>query len=127
MSEVSEGKIQLSDKANGTLINVRAETVDELAEIVDGLIEKGDDIVTKFSSFKELWIAKGILTQSDRGGNFSKGAANGPESSVGSSESSGGTPSCKHGPMKDLRGRGYKSDFYCTEKDRDAQCKAVKL
>lgn len=127
MSEVSEGKIQLSDKVNGTLINVRADSVAELDEIVDGLVESADNIVTKFSSFKEVWVAKGILTQSDRGNSFSKGAVNGPEGSVGGSESSGGTPTCKHGPMKDLRSKNYKSDFYCTESDRDKQCKPVKL
>ena len=120
MSE--ERKLQLSDKVNGTLINIRADSGDELVELVSGLVENADDIVTKFSSFKEVFVAKGILTQS-----FSKGAANGPEGSVAGSESSGGVPTCKHGEMKDLRSKNYKSDFYCTEKDRDAQCKPVKL
>lgn len=122
MSE--ESNIQLSDKVNGTLINVRADSAEELAELVAGLVEKADEIVTKFSSFKEVFVAKGILTQSE---GRSGGTFKGSESNAAATSGEGGTPTCKHGPMKDLRSKNYKSDFYCTESDRDKQCKPVKL
>lgn len=113
-------KIQLSSKINGNLLNLRANSGDELKDVVVGLATNLDDIITAFAQIKEGVILKDLFTgdAEDKGGKPS-----------GRSTSSGdsGTPRCKHGEMKDLRSKNYKSDFYCPEPDRDKQCKPVKL
>jgi hypothetical protein len=116
-------KIQLSTTVNGNLVNVRGQSAEELLKTVEDLAKVVDPMFTAFAAFKDGVILKDLFTgnaqtplKSAGGGNASKPAAD-----------SDGVPSCKHGPMKDLRSKNYKSDFYCTESDRDKQCKPVKL
>ncbi len=115
-------KIQLSTKVNGNLLNLRAQSAEELKDLIQGLAKNVDDTFQAFGEFKDAVILKDVFT-----GDAAKDLPNDNKSSANRNASSDGTPSCKHGPMKDLRHKGYKSDFYCSESDRDKQCKPVKL
>lgn len=113
-------KIQVSTTVNGNLVNLRAQSAEELKNTVVELAKSVDDIFTAFAQFKDGVILKDLFT----------GNAQQPLKGQGSAKTNAtedGVPTCKHGPMKDLRHKNYKSDFYCTESDRDKQCKPVKL
>jgi len=117
-------KVQLSTTVNGNLVNLRAQSPEELQNLVEGLAKTADETFTAFAQFKDAVILKDLFT-----GNAQaplKGGNNGAASQK-ASVNEDGVPSCKHGPMKDLRHKGYKSDYYCNESDRDKQCKPVKL
>lgn len=117
-------KVQLSTTVNGNLVNLRAQSPEELKELVEGLAKNVDETFTAFAQFKDGVILKDLFT-----GNAQKplaGQQSNSNTSASNSGSGGGIPSCKHGEMKDLRGNGYKSDFYCTAKNRDEQCKPRK-
>ena len=116
-------KVQLSTTVNGNLVNLRAQSAEELQELAEGLAKSVDATFRAFAQFKEGVVLKDLFT-----GNAQtplKGSG-GQQSSV-AKVNEDGVPSCKHGPMKDLRSKNYKSDFYCSSDDRDKQCKPVKL
>lgn len=116
-TEVGAGyKIQASPTIGGEMWNLRANSGTEFRELVEGLAVELDGILTALNDVKQGVIAKGILTSPGKGSQTSTAPSK-----------SDGPPTCKHGPMKDLRSKNYKSDFYCPEPDRDSQCKPVKL
>lgn len=115
-------KVQLSTTVNGNLLNFRGESVPDLTGQVQQFATELDDIVTALVQIKEGIILKDLFT----GTASPKGPSN-ASNTPNNSGDSGGTPRCKHGEMKDLRSKNYKSDFYCPEPDRDKQCKPVKL
>lgn len=120
-------KIQLNLTVNGNLVNVRANSAEELKTTVEELAKTVDDTFSAVAQFKEGVTAKDVFT----GGLQGKG--NGPAQSQSASVGANGVPNCKHGPMKDLRGQTtrsgqpYKYDYYCSSTDRDNTCKGVKL
>lgn len=116
-------KIQLSTTVNGNLLNFRGESVPDLKEQVQGLATELDDIVTALVQIKEGIILKDLFTGTASPG---KGGSSNANSSNNGGDNSG-TPRCKHGEMKDLTSKGYKSTHYCPEPDRDKQCKPVNL
>lgn len=123
-SEEVEGqyKIQISGKVHGDLVVVRGDSGEDLSDTLMGLAEHADDIVSRWGDFKTVAVAKGVFTGDAVGGGKPAGRASAPAET-----NSSGVPTCRHGEMKDLRGKGYKNDFFCPEKDRDKQCKPVKL
>lgn len=122
MSESDYNKLQLGGEVNGDLVIVRADSAEEMDELLKGLSEKADDIITNWSAFKQAGLAKGVFTKSQNSGG-SRGRAK--DSSPPSSD--GGIPKCKHGEMKDLGDPSetkYRHRYYCTEKNRSNQCPA---
>lgn len=116
-----EYKVQLSTTINGNLLNLRAATPEELEATVTDLATRLDKIVSGLVQIKEGIILKDLFT----------GAASPALKGAGAAQSSGnsndGAPRCKHGEMKDLTAKNYKSTHYCPEPDRDKQCKPVNL
>lgn len=116
-------KVQLSTTVNGNLINLRGESVEDLENTAADLGRRLDSIVSSLVQIKEGIILKDLFT-----GSASpplKGGGN--NSNSGGSNDGGGAPRCKHGEMKDLTAKNYKSTHYCPEPDRDKQCKPVNL
>lgn len=111
---------QISGQVNGDLVVVRGDTAENMAEQMESLGLNAEAIIKGWSNFKTAAVAHGVFT-----GNAVGGKGGGSKAKADVDED--GVPKCKHGKMKDLRGNGYKSDFYCPEKDRDKQCKPVKL
>lgn len=120
-------KLQLSSTVNGNLVNVRAQSAEELQELVEGLAKTVDGVFTAFAQFKDGVVAKDIFTGNAGVGGGLGGAKGASSTGSGRSVSANGVPECQHGPMLDLRSKNYKSDYYCSHKDRDNQCKPVKL
>lgn len=120
MSEEVSGDyaVQISGKVHGDLVVVRGQNAEDLANNLHRLADLADEIVTDWSTFKTAAVVKGVFTGDAVGGKT-------PARTVTPDED--GVPTCKHGPMKDLSDRGYKSTHYCTEKDRDKQCRPVNL
>jgi hypothetical protein len=115
-------KVQLSTTINGNLLNLRAESPEELEGTVTDLAARLDNIVSGLVQIKEGIILKDLFT-----GTASPGKGGNSNSNSNSNSSSSGTPRCKHGEMKDLTAKNYKSTHYCPEPDRDKQCKPVNL
>lgn len=113
-------KLQIGGTVNGDLIIVRADSADELKELTKGLADVADEVITDWSSFKQAALAKGVFT-ADSGKSSGGG---GKAAASDSAPPSGDTPTCQHGPMKDLAGRGYKNRWYCKEYKKENQCPA---
>lgn len=117
-----EYKVQLSTTVNGNLLNFRGESVPDLTGQVQQFATELDNIVTALVQIKEGIILKDLFT----GTASPKGPSN-SSNTPNNSGSDSGTPRCKHGEMKDLTSKNYKSTHYCPEPDRDKQCKPVNL
>lgn len=116
-----EWQIQISKKIAGDLWNFRAPTAEAFAELSKGLAEHGDDILNSLGSFVQIVIARTVQTE-EFNSSTSKPAARAQQSVV---KDDNGTPSCKHGPMKDLQDKGYKNRWYCSSSDRKNQCPSL--
>ena len=110
--------IWASFSVNGDLFNFKADSGPELAELVKGWAGSLDDIQTALADVKQGIVAKGIFTNA---------AGKGSSTPASTGAKSDGPPRCKHGEMKDLTSKNYKSTHYCPEKDRDSQCPPVNL
>jgi hypothetical protein len=111
--------VQRSFTVNGELFNLRGENVAEVKQHAIDLAGAIDDIENALNQVKEAVLLKGVLT-GDMGGKKGGNSAQ-SESTTGSS----GSPTCRHGAMKDLGDKGYKSRWYCSAKARDEQCKPL--
>lgn len=109
-----EWVIQVSKTIEGDLWNIRASSVNEFADVVEGLAINGDEILSNLGTFTQAALAKTIQTKSTGGGGQRATTASSP---------SDGPPSCKHGPMKDLKEKNYRNRYYCSSSNRDDQCK----
>lgn len=113
---------QISGKVHGDLVVVRGNTAEEFSANLAALATYSGDVVTNWSDFKELAVAKGIFT-----GDATGGPSNGGQRKARRGDDpppSGDTPSCAHGTMNDFKERGYKHRYYCPEKNRANQCPA---
>jgi hypothetical protein len=117
-------KVQLSTTINGNLLNLRAESPEELEGTVTDLAARLDNIVSGLVQVKEGIILKDLFTGTASPG---KGGNSNNNSNSSSNSSDSGAPRCQHGEMKDLTAKNYKSTHYCPEPDRDKQCKPVNL
>jgi hypothetical protein len=117
-----EYNLQVSGQVLGDLVVVRGATAEDLAANLRGLAEQADDIVTAWADFKTAAVAKGVFTGNAVGGN--KG---GKAAASTAASSNGGPPRCKHGDMKDLSDKNYKSTHYCPAPRGEEQCKPVNL
>lgn len=149
MSDETEGfpGLQVSTFVKGDQLVFRANTGADLAELLKGAAENIDDIINNLVNVKQGVIAKNVFTgESNGSGKASssgtatkstgrkatgaKAADTPPPSDVTYWEEDGekwSSVECKHGYMKDLRDRGYKSDLYCAASNRKEQCPPVKL
>jgi len=109
--------VELTTSVAGDLIKITGVDTESVVKQLDDL-KGNEDFFDRLTELKQLGVAKGV---------FSGPAQAAPALSTGTPPPPDNTPTCSHGKMKDLRGKGYKSDFYCTEKNRDNQCKPVKL
>ncbi len=116
-----EWQIQISKKIAGDLWNFRARDAEAFAELSKGLAEHGDDILNSLGSFVQIVIARTVQTE-EFNSSTSKPASKQP---VSRQSDDGGTPSCKHGPMKDLADKNYKNRWYCSSTDRKNQCPSL--
>lgn len=127
MSEYN--KVQLSFTTNGDHVVFRADTGEELLEVAKSVAENYKETLDAVNTVKQVGVASGVFTgdslKKNGGDNKKSRSSDTPPPSGGEVE----VPTCEHGPMKDLRGNGYKYDFYCPsdEKDWKKKCKPVKL
>lgn len=121
MTEDGQYGLQISGRINGDLVVVRGKDADELSENIAGLTKNGEDLIKNWSDFKELAILKGVFTGEATGSNTNNGRK--PRAND-AAPSSGGTPTCNHGTMKDLAGKGYKHRYYCPAPKGETQCQA---
>ena len=108
--ENTYNKLQLSgDVGNGDLFCVRADTVEEMDEIFEGLANSGESLIKNLSTFKQVAIAKGVFVKPQAKERKADSAPPGGD----------GVPTCKHGKMNDAGDpaeTGYKNRYYCTLK-----------
>jgi len=137
--------VQVSTFIKGDQFVFRGSSGPELEALLKGVAESTNGIVDALVSVKQAVVAKNVFTGDSSSGNEAGGARTPQTRSSGGRAKDapppdGGTKSyvgedgrkyvnvqCSHGDMLDLRGNGYRSDAYCTQKDRDKQCKPVKL
>ncbi len=113
-------KVQVSSFITGDQWVFRGEDGESLKKTVESVAENADDTIKALNGIKQVGVASGIFTgDSSKGGNRQGGG----ERKQDAPPPSGDTPTCSHGPMKDLSGRGYKNRWYCQAKNRDEQCK----
>lgn len=121
-------RLQLSTFVLNDQLVVRANSVEELKELSQSLAEKTDELVEAFNKFKEVYLAKGVMTGGTPKSSGS-GAGAAPKS-AGSPPASGGSeaPTCGCGvPMLDLAGRGFKYRWYadkqkCKNEGKERSC-----
>lgn len=112
--------VQVSSTINGDLFNFRAGDGSELSELLGSVAEYAEQAVTSLTTFKQAVVAHGVFT-----GNANPNAA-GPAKTAGATGAppSSGVPTCAHGAMKDLAGKGYKKRYYCPQPRGQQQCPA---
>lgn len=103
-------RVQLSTFVNGDQLVFRTDTNEELAELLEEGVASVEKVLENLNKFKQVVVAKGVMT-SEGGGKSSKRSSDSPPPTDGDE-----VPHCKHGPMNDLSGRGYKKRWYCTLK-----------
>lgn len=121
MAEENGYKIQINPTIKGILFNVRANSVAELEETLAALAKGADGMVSSLNDFQQVVVAKATFAEGRTSGGGGAAKASGPKVNAD------GIPVCEHGPMKDLRGAGYKADFYCSAPKGTKQCQSVKL
>lgn len=127
--EVGRGyqRVQYSTFVNGDQVVIRCDNGEELKEIAQSVADSAEDALKAINAFKQTFVANGVFTgdSSKKGATLESGkrAADSPPPVAAT-----GVPTCEHGPMDDLRGKGYKSDFYCTLKTNNwrEKCKPIK-
>ena len=124
-----EHAIQISSKLNGDLVNVRANSAEELEELLDGLAERSGPIAEKWSNFKQAGVAAIIFTNDDNRG----GRSSSKSTSTATDSAPDGPPTCKHGEMKDLGDKYRSGRWHCPLDTRDLgpdgwkqKCKPIK-
>lgn len=116
----------------------RAASGDDFKAVVTSVAKNADEIVTALGTIKQVAVAKGVFSgDSDRGsgGKTTSRSKDGPppDDDISFYKDSDGVKvasvECSHGPMLDLRDKGYKADLYCSldTKDWKKKCKPVKL
>lgn len=123
MSDETNGEytLQISGKVHGDLVVVRGKSVKDLTTTMEELAKEADSIVSGWTDFKVAAVAKGVFTGDALGGDKKSTKS----SSIATT--SDGAPRCKHGEMKDLTHKNYKSTHYCSNTNRDEQCAPVNL
>lgn len=110
--------IKLTTKVAGDDFEITGVDAESIIKQVADLVLDDGALFDRLTELKQVGVSKGVFA--------SPGQA-APALNTGTPPPPDNTPTCSHGPMKDLRGRGYKADFYCTAKDRSDQCKPKKL
>jgi len=117
VSDAAFPPVQLSTFVNGDQLVFRANSGEELAEIIKSVTEKTDEILDGLNATKKAFIAEGVFT-----GDSSKKRASDRKADTPPPIADVEVPTCKHGPMLDLAGKGYKKRWYCPERGRDREC-----
>lgn len=145
MAEEAEGfpGVQISTFINKDQFVFRGNTGEEVASVLKSSAENIEDILTGLNSVKQAVVGKSIVTGEGANGGGTKtttrsrggrAADNSPpdDEEITYFEEDGvayASVKCKHGHMLDLRGRGYKSDLYCSldTKDYKKKCRPVQV
>lgn len=117
MSEYN--KLQLSTFVLNDQLVVRADTAEELEELAVGLAERTNEITEAFNKFKEVYLAKGVMTGGTPkgGGGAAPKSAGTPAAATAATTGGGDAPKCGCGvPMIDTAGKGYKKRWYADKK-----------
>lgn len=104
--------IQISTFINGDQYVVRAGSGEELAVILKGLEENLKESLDSLNNLKQGVVATSIFT----GDSKKKGDTAPPPFDDATPQAPASVPTCKHGPMDDLRHKDYKYSYYCTLK-----------
>lgn len=127
--------VQLGTFITGDQFVFRAETGDELKEILTGVAENADDTIKALNALKQAGVANGIMTgNSQQGGKapVTKASDSGGERKPDSPPPTGEAPTCGCGvPMLDLADKNYKNRWYadkdkCKTNGKDKACWAKK-
>lgn len=109
MSEKSP--FQTTVQAGSFNITVSADTFDELIEKTSNPEKLVDNLV----AIEQMLLAK-TATTGVVGSPAPAQQPSGYQTAPPPSAPQGGAPTCAHGPMDDLAGKGYKYRYYCTLK-----------
>lgn len=135
---------QIGTFVKGDHFVFRANSGEEMDELLKGAQEKGNDIFDNLEKFKQVVIAKGVFSADGNGnskppprkatGSRAKDSGPPPDdiqyySDSGKKWATGDGVDCKHGPRLDLRGKGYKADLYCSLETDDfkKKCQPIKV
>lgn len=125
MSEEFTNRVQLGTFISGDQYVFRTNDGTELKEVLEGVAENADGIVTALNALKQVGVANGIMT----GDSQKKGAApttrspsNGRAADMAPPSNNGDVPQCLHGDMLDLADKGYKKRWYCPKKGKSKEC-----
>jgi hypothetical protein len=100
----------------GTVFDLVEEDVSNLFDSMKTLAEGAGEFLDNVATIKQLAIAKGAFQApaAEKAAAAPKQAQSGPASPD--------APECKHGPMKDCAGMGYKKRWYCPKRGKDKEC-----
>ncbi len=101
--------VQFSTFVNGDQYVFRADSTEELANQAEEAAEHMERAQKAITAWKQIVVAKGVFTGDSSRKGATERAADTPPPAAGEE-----APRCKHGPMKDLAGKGYKKRWYCT-------------
>lgn len=116
--------LQVSTSVSGDLWVFRADSGQELRQILEGTAAEADAAIDALNTLKQVGVAKGVFTGDAKKPGGSGGGSGGGRASDSAPPSggNGGGETCKHGPMKDFADRGYRNRWYCSARNRDEQC-----
>lgn len=111
-------KIQINSNINGDLVNMRAQSGEELEEVLLGFAEKAGGIFKNLGDVKQAALVNGVFS-----GNATSPGTSAPAAPRAAANTApGAIPSCPtHGQMKDMRGKLTKAGepmrnrFYCSK------------
>ena len=131
MSE--DWKLQVSYKSsNGDLINVRANTADELSVLLEGIGDYATQIEATRRTLSGVSVAAPLSTSSSTGSTMPPQSSQPPQAQAPSSTAPAtqGGPTCQHGPRKYKSGISSKTGnpyamWVCPMPQGADQCKPV--
>lgn len=132
MTETDYPGIQISTQDGTKNVTFRAHSGEELAELVTGFLKVADETIEGFTAIEQVILAKSVLSTPAS----ATPRVSNPARSV--APPTGDTPTCKHGPMKNIggppgnrtltkKGQPYQAQFYCPYDGSDwkSKCKPV--
>lgn len=110
-----EYKIQVNTSVNGDLVNIRAQSGEELSETLAGFANNAVDIFKTLGDVKQAALANGVFS-----GNAAPTTTTNSAPRAAANTAPGEVPKCPtHGEMKDCRGQRskagqpFKNRYYC--------------
>lgn len=110
-----EYKIQVNTSVNGDLVNIRAQSGEELSETLNGFAGNAVDIFKTLGDIKQAALANGVFS-----GNATAPTTTTAAPRAAANTAPGEVPKCPtHGEMKDCRGQRnkqgdpFRNRYYC--------------